>query len=1091
MRAAHEVARRLDRELTVCVIVPDEPNPTRVVLTSSTSGQQGPRLTVDVDGADVRVDAMCPPDDPWHRAGSAVAEMHAEILSELLSEPDREPAACAGISAASRAAVLGPMAGTEVDHGPYRSVPDQVLEVARAQPDAPAVQFGGDTLTYRQFVMLAAGLGARLAEAGVTPGALIPVVIGNSLAMPVAYQALMGIRAAFVPVDPRWPASRLAQVLDVLDAPVVLCTGTGQVPAEHRAKAMVVDLDAVVPAEPGPIDARQDDLIYGIFTSGTTGTPRCALNTHGGLTNRLAFMTRWFGEHPDVVLQNTKHTYDSAFWQLFWPLTTGGTTVIPDHTEYLDLHRIIDLIDAHHVTVTDFVPTILSAFLALAEREPGTVDRLRSLRHVVVGGEEINPHTVHRLQELLPGLRVSNGYGPTEAAIGMIFHEVVKIDGDDVPLGRPIDNCLAVVVDAEGRPLPPGATGEILIGGACLGIGYHGVTTDRFIPNPFPELRTDRLYRTGDLGHVDELGRFCFDGRTDHQVKIGGVRVELGEIEVTAETFPGVEYATALLIDGELVLAAAGAGLHAEPMQDHLRAHLPRTSVPHHCVILPELPLSDGGKVDRGALAAIIERERAERTRLLATGGDDPTLRVLRRVLGSPTLGEHDDFFTAGGNSLHALAAATELSDDLGVPFGVRDLMLRPTAAGLRELVADRRRGRDTVPDHRALVEADVAVDLPAPGRWAPRPVRSVLLTGATGFVGTQLLHELVTRTDARVVCLVRGDDDRHARRRLEAAMHRYRRWQAEHADRIEVVAGDLGRPRFGLDRPRWNTLAAGNDLVLHNGALVNLLFDYRVHREANVLGTAEVLRLSRHGGMPLHHVSTLGVLFEHAQRLGTPVPEDVDVDAVTPPRSGYSHSKWAAERLLAAAAAQGGPPITVLRLGEVLPATTTGVPNALALTHLLVSAMHRFGVAPRAALRSDYSPADRVAAVVVAAVLDRAVWGRPLHVFSPGGVSFEALLDRVTPVSCAQFIANLRAAASDDEIALLVGMLPHDLDAADETAARRALEGLLQDNPALFDRSRCAELERRAGIGAPAADTGFAAYRQYLDAGHRALAGA
>ena len=165
-----------------------------------------------------------------------------------------------------------------------------------------------------------------------------------------------------------------------------------------------------------------------MFTSGTTGTPRCALNHHGGLVNRLRFMTRWFGPAPDgveVVLQNSKHTFDSAVWQLFWPLTTGGRTVVPAPGDFLDLQHTVETIATHGVTVTDFVPTTFNLLVARLERDPEALRRVGALRHLVVGGEEISPRQVHRLRELLPGLRVSNAYGPSETTIGMVFHDVL------------------------------------------------------------------------------------------------------------------------------------------------------------------------------------------------------------------------------------------------------------------------------------------------------------------------------------------------------------------------------------------------------------------------------------------------------------------------------------------------------------------------------------------------------------------------------------------------------------------------------------------------------------------------------------------
>ncbi|MET9552038.1 amino acid adenylation domain-containing protein [Streptomyces sp. NPDC006645] len=1101
VRALEEAARRLGRELALS---PADIGPTTVTLHTrdASDGADGPTAHMRIDSAgQLSVEFHCPPGDAWERAAAAVAEMQGELLGSVLSDPDLPLDGAAALSETTLSEVLGPLAGTAVDQGPWRGVPEQILAVARSSPDAVAVHAADGSLTYRQFTYHAHALAARIRAVAPGPGTLLPVLVADGLALPVSWAAAMIAGIGYVPVDPRWPTRRITQILDLLDAPAVLCADPAAVPAAHRDRALAVELTVPdghrtydgPPDVPGPAP---DDVIYGVYTSGTTGTPLCAVNLHRGLTNRLAFMNRWFGTPPDrheVVLQNTRHTFDSAFWQLFWPLTNGGTTVVPTSGEHLDLQHTIDLIDTHAVTVTDFVPAVLSALLTLLKRQPATVERLRSLRHLVVGGEQISPQDVHAIRELLPGLRVSNAYGPSEAAIGMIFHEVTAEDGDDIPLGRPIDNCSAVVVDADGRPLPPGATGEIVIGGACVGAGYHGEprrTAERFFDSPWPDRLPGRMYHTGDFGYVDAEGRFHFGGRIDHQIKMGGVRVEAGEIETLSLACDGVRQAVALVTGSaesrELVLVTTGTADNRAVLS-HLRARLPRTSVPRRVVVLDEMPLTEAGKIDRRRLAVQIQAQLQAPIQVAvparrpdsapsapATGtatGTDPVLAILRSALRRPDFTEDEDFFAAGGNSLQAVLAVVELSDRFGVDIGVRDMVDRPTAAGLRQLIA--RRGRVEVPSTAELVAADLAAlttTADSAGaaaaatrrdRRRTRAPRTVLLTGATGFVGTWLLYELLERTDLTVLCLTRGRDDSHARRRLLEALSAQGLGHVTndpaYTARITALTGDLARPGFGLTAPRWRSLTEECDLIVHAGALVNLLYDYRMHREPNVLGTAEMIRLAREaGGIPLHYVSTLGVLYDHALTSAEPVPEDVDITGVTPPSSGYSLSKWVAERLVREA---GDLPATVLRLGEVMPAVETAVPNPTALTHLLLTAFERLGAVPRATIRSDYSPVDTIARTIVDAVQDPAMPGRASHLFSAGSVRFDELAGaRAERVPCARFLSRLRtaAAAGDAELAALLAIIEHRAGgrADDEARIRDVLENLLQDNPALFSTS-------------------------------------
>src|ERR1700676_4421063 len=294
-------------------------------------------------------------------------------------------------------------AGRAVDDGAFRAVPRLIEDRADDHPDRPAVSYAGRTLTYRQLDELASGLAAGLARLGVAGADRVAVLLVNSLELPVAYVALMKLGAVFVPMDPAWPQDRLRTALGVLEPRLILHAtahrasangasadgAAGLGPPPFLDRAVPVDVDRIAPAPRRPaVPLGPDDLIYGIFTSGTTGVPKCALNRHGGLANRFAFMTRYFAATgEEIVLQNSGHTYDSSLWQLCWPLTTGGRTVLPTQGEFLNLQRPIHPIAHYGVTAADFVSSIFSALVATVDGDERAQRKLSSLRHVVVGGE--------------------------------------------------------------------------------------------------------------------------------------------------------------------------------------------------------------------------------------------------------------------------------------------------------------------------------------------------------------------------------------------------------------------------------------------------------------------------------------------------------------------------------------------------------------------------------------------------------------------------------------------------------------------------------------------------------------------------------
>ncbi|MFB4309601.1 amino acid adenylation domain-containing protein [Actinomadura sp. GTD37] len=992
---------------------------------------------------------------------------------------------------------------------------------AAERPDAPALVFGDRVLTYGVLDRRANALAARLADAGIGRGDFSCLAVDGGLELPLGMIAAMKVAAPFVPIDHTGPGERTERMLDALDAKLVL-RSPGGVPLPGGRPEMTVDATAAEEREAPPSSppAGLEDLAYGFYTSGSTGIPKCALNVHRGLLNRFLYMSRRFDDGSGkVVLQNSHHLFDSSLWQLLWPLTAGNVVVIPDRSGVLDLTATIEVIHRHGVTMTDFVPSIFNTLVEMLRARPDLVPRLASLRRLLIGGEEMTPGTVHAFRALLPRVAVVNTFGPTEASIGSVFHEVTAADGDDIPIGLPIDNTYAVIVDEEMRPVEPGGTGEICIGGDCVGLGYvddPAKTAAAFVRNPFPQIPGDRLYRTGDRGHRRADGLLMFAGRLDHQVKIAGVRIELPEVEAALLRHPDVRDAKAIVhqASGARLLVAfvvrrsgeTGAG----DLGEHARAALPAAMVPRRIIVLPDLPLTPNGKADRRQLARIAAAQAG------AADGDPPVAgaaasaapaadddvpaavaAIWRDLLPFGAAGAAGDFFDLGGDSLIAHRLTAAFADRFGVDVPVRDVFAYPAFDQHVALVQG-----DGPAEHDAadpglvmadtVLPADITASGAAPPAAPPAAMDDVLLTGATGFVGAQLLRDLLTRTSATVHCLVRGDDGRSARDRIIANLRYYRLWDDAFAGRVRVLAGDLRRPRFGLGDAGFARLAARVDTILHNAAMINLARDYRAHRDANVSGTVEVLRLATTTRLKhVHFMSTIGVLpagvdDEGAAALETPV------DPAGPrPGDGYGLSKWVGERLLEQAADRGVP-TTVYRLGEVLPHSGTGVPSRRGLSDLIIKACLHTGSWFRSPVAMDCTPVDYVGAFVVEAAAGGG--GGCFHVVQPAAQCLDDLLAAFTArfglaeVAYPEFWEAVSRAAEnrpdDRDLAGVLALLPRPDGDGDRISA--SLTALFWGEATAVSRTRAERLITEAGLPwtpiAPALFDRYATYYHSVD---------
>jgi amino acid adenylation domain-containing protein len=636
------------------------------------------------------------------------------ILQSAVTDPAQTIGQLPLLTEAERHQLLVEWNDTAVNYPKDICLHELVEAQVEQTPDAVAVVFEGQHLTYQQLNARANQLAHYLQRMGVGPEVMVGVCMERSLEIVVALLAILKAGGAYVPLDPTYPSERLAFMLEDTQLPVILTqAAVAAMLPTSMAQVIVLDQDgedwkhiahedSTNPAS----SVTQDNLAYVIYTSGSTGQPKGVMVAHRSICNYILWMQDTYPlSGADGVLQKTAFSFDVSVWEFFWPLTTGARLVLARPEGHKDSAYLVSLIQEQQITTVHFGPAMLSVVLD----EPA-LEQCSSLRQVLCGGEALSYELQERFFARLP-VALSNRYGPTEATINATsWHCQRDSKRHVVPIGFPIANTRIYLLDPYGQPVPIGVAGEMYIGGTPVSRGYLNhphLTAERFVPDSFSSEGGARLYRTGDVARYLPDGAIEFLGRVDQQVKIRGFRIEPGEIEAVLRQHPLVREAVVIARedtpgDKRLVAyvvpnlrsrtthgPAENFSLLTSQLHDVLKKQLPDYMLPTSFVMLESLPLTSSGKVDRLALPAPdyshIELEKsfvAPSTPLEKAVAESWCL-----ALDINKVGIHDNFFSLGGHSLLATKIISHLRTSLGVNVSLPRFFEAPTIAQLAEII--------------------------------------------------------------------------------------------------------------------------------------------------------------------------------------------------------------------------------------------------------------------------------------------------------------------------------------------------------------------------------------------------------------------
>ena len=624
-----------------------------------------------------------------------------QLLEGIVANPDRPLSELPMLTEAERQQLLVEWNQTQVDYPKDYCIHELFEAQVERTPDAIAVVFEDQQLTYRELNAKANQLAHYLQTLGVGPEVLVGICVERSLEMAIGLLGILKAGGAYVPLDPAYPQERLTFMLEDAQVPVLL---TQQYLADklppHNTQTICLDTninEIAQYSQENPISGvNSNNLIYVIYTSGSTGKPKGVMNTHRGLCNRLLWMQDTYHlTVSDRVLQKTPFSFDVSVWEVFWPLMNGACLVIAQPGGHQDSTYLVKLIHTEQITTIHFVPSMLQVFL-----EERGLETCSCLKRVICSGEALSLELQKRFFARLDA-ELYNLYGPTEAAIDVTYwHCQRQSDLPNVPIGRPIANTQIYLLDAQKELVPIGIPGELHITGEGLARGYLNraeLTAEKFIPNPFSDDTEARLYKTGDLARYRPDGNIEYLGRIDYQVKVRGFRLELGEIEAVLSQHQGVRDAVVVVREDKpgsqslvaYVVPSSKPAPTIAQLRRFLIEKLPNYMVPTAFVLLETLPLTPNGKVDRRALPAP-EPTRPESTVSWVpprTPVEEMLASIWSQVLGIEQVGIYDNFFELGGHSLLVTQVISQIRKVFGVDLPVRCLFEAPTIASLLDYV--------------------------------------------------------------------------------------------------------------------------------------------------------------------------------------------------------------------------------------------------------------------------------------------------------------------------------------------------------------------------------------------------------------------
>ena len=973
------------------------------------------------------------------------------LLTEFVTNPEANLKDLSILTKAEKQQILIDRNSNQINYPDNLCIHQLFEEQAAKTPKAIAVISEREQLTYQELNQRAQELANYLQSIGVKPEVIVGICLERSLEAVIAILAILKAGGAYLPLDPAYPQQRLEYIIQDAQISIVLTQTNLQAKIKSLTgtenNVQIIDLDLTFsPTSPhpySPTPLTSNNLAYIIYTSGSTGKPKGVAIAHSSLVN---FAQAAVGEYEindrDRILQFASLSFDASVEEIYPCLIAGGTLVLRSEATGYSPSLLLKKCSDYGITVLD-LPTAFWHLLIEELISNPDLQLPRSIRLVIIGGEAVNPNKVTTWNRLVGNTcQLINTYGPTETTVVATTYKIPQqLDNlSTIPIGKPLPNIQTYILDNNLQPVSIGIPGELHIGGAGLARGYFDnskLTKEKFIFSP-PNLGDarqrggikDRLYKTGDKARYLPDGNIEFLGRIDNQVKIRGFRVELSEIETLLHRHPAVKQAVVVLKqtsplnspqvrglgDSKSFSPQAGGAIINNKLiaylvlkenstdkaiakclakseiafKNFLQKQLPEYAIPSAFIFLDKLPLTINGKIDSDSLPTpdLVNSEIKPDFVAPCTAIEKQMAEIWQEVLGVSQAGIYDNFFELGGHSLLIVRLFARIRAVLQMDLPFQYLFDAPVLIDFVEKLEKKKTEKQNLDlNKEAILDSDISLQ---DRRFNyPEKINNIFLTGATGFLGSFLLAELLQQTEADIYCLVRADSEEEGKQKIEQSLVNYLLWQDSFSARIISVVGDLSQACLGLSAVKFQSLARSLDSIYHNGAWVHHAMPYSSLKFANVLGTQEVLRLaSTEKIKPVHYISTISVFSGDNNSTSQIISETAKIDDFAAPEGGYVQSKWVADKLVNLGRDRGLP-VTIYRPGGISGDTTTGVFNPNDFLYRLLIGCIELGAIPQGDVLDSLMPVDYVSRAIVNISLQPESLGKAFHLVSRDRLNF------------------------------------------------------------------------------------------------------